>query len=340
MQKAVGGQSAAAPRAGVAVQIGEGATGLGHHRHQRGHVVQIELRLGGCIDGALRHQHVLPEVAESAHAPHVVGQGDQRVAVAAVPPARQRRERHRGMGHVTHLGHMDAGGMIHVRAHVRTAVAQREPAGVQVRGRHHADDDAVAVLQADQRGPHRHAAHEVLRAVDRVDDPAPAGGVLLAELLAVDRVVGALGGQNVTDGALRGAVGVADRRMVGLLLHPKVQGAEPLGRDRVGGVGHAQGQQQVVVVGVAADARGHGRECVVHHHVVIVPFSRRRPLTRPGRASRSTVPRNPVSSCGWWPRPSPPRRPRRGRSSPQTWPCGGRRMCASPRRAARNDPSA
>ena len=63
VQVAVGGQRVAAPRAVGAVEGGEPAAGLAHDDVERGHVVDLELGLGGEVDGALGEQHVGPEVA-------------------------------------------------------------------------------------------------------------------------------------------------------------------------------------------------------------------------------------------------------------------------------------
>ena len=53
VQPAVAGQRVAAGRAGRAVERGERAAGLAHDHVERGHVVELELRLGGEVDGAL-----------------------------------------------------------------------------------------------------------------------------------------------------------------------------------------------------------------------------------------------------------------------------------------------
>ena len=68
----------------------------------------------------------------------------------------------------------------------------RPPASAQCRCRHHPHLGFAIDGQCDQRGPHRDAAHEVLRAVDGVDHPRPAGPHLSAVLLAEQCVVGAV----------------------------------------------------------------------------------------------------------------------------------------------------
>jgi hypothetical protein len=88
VQQAVGGQGVAAERAVLAGQRGEPATGLDDDRHQGGHVVDGQLRLGGDVDGALGQQHVGPEVAVAPGPPDLAGELQEGVQAAALlPPA-------------------------------------------------------------------------------------------------------------------------------------------------------------------------------------------------------------------------------------------------------------
>ena len=115
-------------------------------------------------------------------------------------------------------------------------------------------------------GPHRHPAHEVLGAVDGVDDPAaPAAGAdELGVLLAQHPVLGALDGhQHRTHEQLDRPVGVADRGEVGLGLDHEVASVEPVHRDGVGRVGDAQREREVVgVSGHAPDGIRRGSEAL------------------------------------------------------------------------------
>ena len=82
--------------------------------------------------------------------------------------------------------------------------------------------------------------------------PSVPGG---AELLAEDRVARARLGQAGADHLLDRAVGLGDRREVGLGLHHQVGGAEPAHRERVGGVGERVREVEIGgEVGVGADA--------------------------------------------------------------------------------------
>src|ERR671914_568737 len=75
-----------------------------------------------------------------------------------------------------------------------------------------AADQRPVALKGDQRGPDGNPPHEVLRAVDRVEDPPPTGlAGRLPELLAEDAVARPGRRDPLAQGFLRGPVGVGDR---------------------------------------------------------------------------------------------------------------------------------
>ena len=83
----------------------------------------------------------------------------------------------------------------------RTAHQVRPSAGAE----HDPDAHLAVLLEREQRRPHRDAAHVVLGAVDRVDDPAPARQrPSTPELLAQDRVAGPRPAEPVADQLLGG----------------------------------------------------------------------------------------------------------------------------------------
>ena len=85
----------------------------------------------------------------------------------------------------------------------------------------------------DQRAPERHAAHEGLRAVDRIDDPpAPGARARLAELLAEDAVLGKARLDPRARAPLRRTVGDRHRRAVRLRLHREPRAIVPQRRRR------------------------------------------------------------------------------------------------------------
>ena len=96
--------------------------------------------------------------------------------------------------------------------------------------------------------PDRHAADEVLGAVDRVDHPLPVARPgrrrRHAELLAEHAVARAGAGQRRAERLLHRGVRVGDRGQVGLRLDVQVEGPEPGHRDRVGGVGEQVGERR------------------------------------------------------------------------------------------------
>ena len=163
-----------------------------------------------------------------------------------------------------------------------------------------------SVGQREQGRPHRHAADEVLGAVDRVDDPAPvaAGRRVVAELLAEQRVVRALRRQRRADGGLDRPVGVADRSQVGLGLDDQVERPEPLQRKEIGSIGEGQRQS-------ASVSRVRGR-----------------PPVAPSRLSRGRKPGSDAASAATAGR----RRPRAGCGACST--PGGRRGAGPARRSA------
>jgi len=82
-----------------------------------------------------------------------------------------------------------------------------------------ADRDLARLLTRDERRPHRNVADEVLGAVDGVDDPAAIARPALAELLAEEAVVGERALEDLHDHLLGLAIGLRDRREVGLDRH-------------------------------------------------------------------------------------------------------------------------
>ena len=75
-------------RVHVGTLAGRGdAAGLDHDGDQRGHVPEAQLGLAGDVDGALGDEHVRPEVAVGARAPHPVGEVQEGVAAPAGGPA-------------------------------------------------------------------------------------------------------------------------------------------------------------------------------------------------------------------------------------------------------------
>ena len=94
------------------------------------------------------------------------------------------------------------------------------------------------LAHGDQRAPQRDAAHERLRAVDRIDDP-PAPRLLPngAELFAEDAVVRETRADPVARAVLGAAVGDGDRRAVGLPLD-RERRLEMTECDRARGAGH------------------------------------------------------------------------------------------------------
>ena len=121
----------------------------------------------------------------------------------------------------------------------------------------------VGVGQRDQRRPHRDAADEVGRSVDRVDDPPPRrrGVADQAVLLAEQAVAGRCAATSAADGRLRLAVGLGDLRVVGLPVEAERSLVVVRQRDRIGDVGEVEAEREVGgEVTVAQPVRWSSRE--------------------------------------------------------------------------------
>src|SRR5262249_49259336 len=124
---------------------------------------------------------------------------------------------------------------------------------VELRRRRRVNDaerDLAVLLQREERRPVRNPPDEVLRAVDRIDDPASRLLALRPVLLAEKPDVGERGAEPFHDGGLRLLVGLGDRRVIGLLHHPHVA-PEVAEGNRAGGASRVERGLQ--------DAVGHDR---------------------------------------------------------------------------------
>ena len=111
-----------------------------------------------------------------------------------------------------------------------------------------ADDERARVLEADERRPDRHAAHVVLRAVDRVDDPAiltvdRAG--LVVEFLTDDGVI-SHPGEPLAKCPLDRVIGLAHGREVGLGRDVQILRPEPRLGDVIGAIGELECEREGV----------------------------------------------------------------------------------------------
>ena len=205
------------------------------------------------VDRALGDQHVRPEVAEGAGAPDASRQrrGTRRAAVTPSRSATSRRGTRRPS--VADAGDRDAAWPPPASDATRRcprAAHQRRPSAGR---RHHADHDLARRPERDQRGPHRDAADEVLRAVDRVDDPAPRRR---RRSRRTPRRSPRRRGRAVASAADRSSTArsasVTGVRS-GLVSTRRSSGAEAGQRDLVGRVGQLERQREVVAPAGHAD---------------------------------------------------------------------------------------
>ena len=299
MEPAVAGQRVAAERPGGAVERGERATRLPDDDVERGHVVELELRLGGEVDGALRDEHVGPEVAVGPGAPAAPRQRHERVEPVVLVPAGERRVGQRRVVEPGHVGDVALRGPQQRLAGPGAAVLGGPPAALQLRGADHPDHHLVVDHQRDQRGPDGHPADEVLGAVDRVDHPAPLAVTGRAHLLAEHRVARPGPRQRATDALLDRLVGVGHRREVGLVDHVQVQRLEPIGGQRVGVVREDVREPQVVGEGRGHDPQVRPRGALSRQ---AGPSLR---ASQESSVEASTCGRHPLA-CGTWRSPDCP----------------------------------
>ena len=243
VQQAVGGDRAAAVGARDAVEIGEAAAGRFDDDHRRREVPERQaLRLHRDVDRAVGHQHVRPEVAETPRAP--------------TPPL-EREDRVAAPDGFEVIGASYARCASSMRATFDTATGSPSRNAPSPRAAHQREPsagadttptcEAAVALERDERGPHRDAAGVALGAVDRVDDPAALRVAGRAELLADDGVARASAGEALAHHLLHRAVGLGDRREIGLGVDHEVGGAKARQRDVVGGVGELEGEREIGV---------------------------------------------------------------------------------------------
>src|SRR5690606_27922983 len=134
------------------------------------------------------------------------GEVEEGAGAAYLAPPLEGAVRERGVTQLRDLRHRDGSGP-RQRPPGPGASPLRRPPATAACGRgdqaHHA---LVPVDDADDRDPDGHAADVVLRAVDRVDDPAAVGGAGGAVLLPDDGVPNAGARELGADGLLARAV--------------------------------------------------------------------------------------------------------------------------------------
>lgn len=201
-----------------------------HDRRQRRVVPRMEPRIDGCIDRPFGDEHVLPEITER---PGVPGGGLDREEVAPM------RRRDRRVGETGYPGNADP-----VAVAKRVLPACCPPAVAERRSRDDPADSFSLALQRDQCRPHGDAAREVLRPIDRVDDPSDRAPVVTL-LLTEDALARTARGDPLPQCALDRPVGVRDRRQVGLGVDVQVVRAKARQAERVGQVGKFEGEGEV-----------------------------------------------------------------------------------------------
>ena len=165
-------------------------------------------------------------------------------AIAVPPPHRRRRElpdRRDAQRPRRALATLEV-------ADERSPTPRRPPPLAEPHRGRNTDHGHAALEQGRGEAPTGFAGDERGGPVDRIDRPSVHGpGRRRPAFDAPHRPRRLLPVQEVDDGGLDGAVGVAHRAPVGLHVHDQVGGTEAVGRDPVGLVGEAVGQRQRAV---------------------------------------------------------------------------------------------
>ena len=196
MQHVVGGDDPRRRQVVAAHEVGHPTARFLDDEPWSGDVPEREVTLEHDLRGTLGDEHVAPEVAEAAVAPDPIDEARRSPASArrrsvgadentrwAVASSLDRRTR--GGARPTR-GPAPAGP---VSSDPGATAAPGEPSPSQRRRRDDAHGQRALDLEREQGREDRHAAHVAVRAVDRVDDPAPAArtgsiALVLAVLLA------------------------------------------------------------------------------------------------------------------------------------------------------------
>src|ERR687891_1073818 len=162
------------------------------------------------MTSAARDEHVTPEVSEAARAPGLGGEPGLKVLEAVPVEALLAAEENGGVLECADSVDLDA-----MTVESSTRSDRRVVGLVECGGMCDADDAAVVDPQRHERRPHRNLAHEVVRAVDGIDDPGRcptyglAAGCRGQTLLFAQDVVGGPRGRDVrADGGFRGEIGL------------------------------------------------------------------------------------------------------------------------------------
>ncbi len=126
-----------------------------------------------------------------------------------------------------------------------TATACRPAAAPVPRARDEPDDDLVADLECDRRAPSGSPEGVVVRAIDAIEDPSPAGSAgIRPDLLSDHGIVGVFGPHEGEHRLLHVEVDLGDRRAVDLVGGQHLLRPETPQGGAVGGVGEPERQVQ------------------------------------------------------------------------------------------------
>src|SRR5262249_19147928 len=172
---------------GAALPGGDDPAGAGDDRHERKHVVGLELRLDHQIVVAGGGQQIGVASAAVAQKPHRLFASAEGLTVVRIHQQWAGREQDR-------LGEIGAGAHPQIAFSSRAAVARPSAVAAEALAGeglvHHAEHRFARAQQGDQRAPGRHAGDEGFRPVDGIEHPDIFRvGALLAVFLADDAMI-------------------------------------------------------------------------------------------------------------------------------------------------------
>src|SRR5262249_48214600 len=201
VQQSMGGEQGARIDVGLALEVGESSARLLYEDLHGGGVPGLEIALGVDLALSRGHQAVAVVVAEAALTRGGVDETHEAVPVAEVLEQVEARVQQHGVLHDGARRDADAlavGPRPLAPPHPLALARPEELAGDGIVD--HARGDLAFLFESDEHGPDGDVAHEVLRSIDGVDDPAPRSRALLPELLAEKAAARRGAGEDSADG--------------------------------------------------------------------------------------------------------------------------------------------
>src|SRR6266508_4435683 len=211
MEPPVGREHGTVVDRGPAGEVGEAPARLLDEDLHRRHIPGLEVHLDVDLGLARGHEPVAVVVTEPARPVAGIEEPDEPVPVTGLAQQAQPRVEHRGAYHGVAIGDAEP---LAVQEGPLASSRREQLAGHRIQ--HDPGRDLPALLERDEHRPDGNAPHEILGAIDGVDDPARFPRAGLAELLAQEAPLRKGPPEKARDGVLGLAVGLRDGSLVGL----------------------------------------------------------------------------------------------------------------------------